>query len=261
MFENETIICILCKAHINYTKTDSSQFVRHMNSQHDAFYGLDYLLSGSVQHMSEPKVLQEDAKLFNKKEMSNEIEVTKSEVTSRFMCSYCPLSFLFSDNMNAHIERKHLNKEDIADPLKQDPTIEIEIQTTNDSRNLPKEKQDRYDLQKISNLNYRLERKSGIVVQKNKQIKISPKIKKVLKNDQKVKELMETIKTQSGIKCPNCGKSYASKETLKIHFEDLHQPGEFPCQGCHKVFTSKNKMSSHYSRQCNPNRKTKRMTL
>ena len=36
------------------------------------------------------------------------------------------------------------------------------------------------------------------------------------------------------------------------HFEDLHQPGEFPCPGderiCGKVFTSRNKMSSHYSR-------------
>ena len=39
------------------------------------------------------------------------------------------------------------------------------------------------------------------------------------------------------------------------HFEDLHQPGEFPCPGdesiCGKVFTSRNKMSSHYSRYYN----------
>jgi len=60
-----------------------------------------------------------------------------------------------------------------------------------------------------------------------------------------------------GVPCPECNKEFRNQAVLDRHFEDLHQPGEFPCPGdeklCGKVFTSRNKMSSHYSRNCNPN--------
>merc|ERR1719342_558359 len=60
-----------------------------------------------------------------------------------------------------------------------------------------------------------------------------------------------------GKPCPDCNKEFRNQAVLDRHFEDLHQPGEFPCPGdesiCGKVFTSRNKMSSHYSRNCNPN--------
>merc|ERR1719300_735210 len=60
-----------------------------------------------------------------------------------------------------------------------------------------------------------------------------------------------------GKPCPECNKEFRNQAVLDRHFEDLHQPGEFPCPGdeklCGKVFTSRNKMSSHYSRNCNPN--------
>ena len=58
-----------------------------------------------------------------------------------------------------------------------------------------------------------------------------------------------------GVACPECNKRFKSKGPMQRHFEDIHQPGEFPCRGCGKMFTSKNKMSSHYSRHCNPNRR------
>ena len=54
----------------------------------------------------------------------------------------------------------------------------------------------------------------------------------------------------SGNTCPLCHKEFPSNGPMKRHFEDIHQPGEFPCKGCHKVFSSKNKVSSHYSRNC-----------
>ena len=53
-----------------------------------------------------------------------------------------------------------------------------------------------------------------------------------------------------GHSCPECGKRFKVKTAMLRHFEDLHQPGEFPCKGCGKIFTSKNKQSSHYSRNC-----------
>merc|ERR1719432_338993 len=60
-----------------------------------------------------------------------------------------------------------------------------------------------------------------------------------------------------GKPCPECNKEFRNQGVLDRHFEDIHQPGEFPCPGdesiCGKVFTSRNKMSSHYSRNCNPN--------
>jgi len=60
-----------------------------------------------------------------------------------------------------------------------------------------------------------------------------------------------------GVPCSECQKEFRNQAVLDRHFEDLHQPGEFPCPGeqdiCGKVFTSRNKMSSHYSRNCNPN--------
>jgi len=50
--------------------------------------------------------------------------------------------------------------------------------------------------------------------------------------------------------CPICEKEFKSNGPMKRHFEDIHQPGEFPCPGCQRIFTSRNKVSSHYSRNC-----------
>ena len=40
---------------------------------------------------------------------------------------------------------------------------------------------------------------------------------------------------------------------MRRHFEDVHQPGEYPCKVCGKVFSSYNKVTSHYSRVCRKN--------
>ena len=53
-----------------------------------------------------------------------------------------------------------------------------------------------------------------------------------------------------GVACPDCGKRFRSRGPMLRHFEDLHQPGEYPCRGCGRVFSSKNKVSSHFSRNC-----------
>ena len=61
----------------------------------------------------------------------------------------------------------------------------------------------------------------------------------------------------NGVSFMECGKEFKNQAGMDRHFEDIHQPGNFPSPGdkmiCGKVFTSRNNMSSHYSRNCNPN--------
>ena len=82
----------------------------------------------------------------------------------------------------------------------------------------------------------------------------------LLKSDIKSSKLVaEAGQTAgNGNICPVCAKEFPKKQAMRTHFEDIHQPGEFPCSGCHKIFTSRNKMSSHYLTHCNPNRKSRR---
>ena len=42
-----TIVCFLCKAFVSYRENDSSKFVRHMNSQNNAYFVMEYLLAGT----------------------------------------------------------------------------------------------------------------------------------------------------------------------------------------------------------------------
>merc|ERR1719391_611548 len=53
--------------------------------------------------------------------------------------------------------------------------------------------------------------------------------------------------------CRVCGKGYSDAISMRRHFEDVHQPGEYPCKVCGKVFSSYNKVTSHYSRVCRKN--------
>jgi len=36
--------------------------------------------------------------------------------------------------------------------------------------------------------------------------------------------------------CRVCGKGYSDAVSMRRHFEDVHQPGEYPCKVCGKVF-------------------------
>ena len=41
----------------------------------------------------------------------------------------------------------------------------------------------------------------------------------------------------TGTRCPLCGKQFPKNGPMRRHFEDIHQPGEYPCpgEGCGKV--------------------------
>merc|ERR1719494_1441378 len=38
-----------------------------------------------------------------------------------------------------------------------------------------------------------------------------------------------------GVPCPECNKEFRNQAVLDRHFEDLHQPGEFPCPGGREI--------------------------
>ena len=46
-----------------------------------------------------------------------------------------------------------------------------------------------------------------------------------------------TKNISSGTTCPLCGKQFPKNGPMRRHFEDIHQPGEYPCpgEGCGKV--------------------------
>ena len=137
----------------------------------------------------------------------------------------------------------------------------------------------------LRDIKKRLENKSLVKVTpvKGKKLKLkNKKFKKLQKIDRsrtpnkRIADPNEDPGT--GTSCPLCGKQFPKNGPMRRHFEDIHQPGEYPCpgEGCGKVrfqyfskltnfmqiFTSKNKMSSHRSRNCNPNNpKERRQTL
>lgn len=97
---------------------------------------------------------------------------------------------------------------------------------------------------------------------KNKKFKKLQKIDRSRTPNKQIADANEDPGT--GTSCPLCGKQFPKNGPMRRHFEDIHQPGEYPCpgEGCGKIFTSKNKMSSHRSRNCNPNNpKERRQTL
>jgi len=123
----------------------------------------------------------------------------------------------------------------------------------------------------LRDIKKRLENKTFVKVTpvKGKKLKLkNKKFKKLQKIDRSRtpnKQIADAnVDPGTGTSCPLCGKQFPKNGPMRRHFEDIHQPGEYPCpgEGCGKIFTSKNKMSSHRSRNCNPNNpKERRQTL
>jgi len=252
-----TVICFMCKAIINYKKKDITKFEKHMNSHHNAYYGIEYLLAGCAS----------DKKSFFAKEEASEKEddatvesvnvtleekpaVQKSKQSTKyFPCLYCNKCFTVFDNMEEHVLRKHSNKPDATTrlaKLREENAVEDE-EDVSDKENDVNKKMSRSELKKQT-MPSAVKKKAGL----------ENKIETKRKGPAAIAEPGQTA--GNGKVCPLCNKEFRKKSFMRFHFQDIHQPGEFPCKGCGKMFTSNNKMSSHYSRHCNPNRK-KRMTL
>lgn len=67
---------------------------------------------------------------------------------------------------------------------------------------------------------------------------------KVLKN---LRYHEATHSTHKPIKCPECGKGFASEDHLKVHLP-IHEKGDYKCH-CGKVFTTEKNFKTHYKIQ------------
>lgn len=96
----------------------------------------------------------------------------------------------------------------------------------------------------LRDIKKRLENKSLVKVTpvKGKKLKLkNKKFKKLQKIDRsrtpnkRIADPNEDPGT--GTSCPLCGKQFPKNGPMRRHFEDIHQPGEYPCpgEGCGKV--------------------------
>ena len=94
----------------------------------------------------------------------------------------------------------------------------------------------------LRDIKKRLENKSSVKVTpvkgkklKNKKFKKLQKIDRSRTPNKKIAGANED--PGSGTSCPLCGKQFPKNGPMRRHFEDIHQPGEYPCpgEGCGKV--------------------------
>ena len=310
-----TIVCFLCKGIVSYKNKDATKFEKHMNNEHMAYFGMEYLLAGCsmseeerlavkdvIKDRIEPDsasdqntTLEEDTEEVKPKKIKSK-EVTKA---ARFQCDDCPISFTMENNLEEHIARKHKKKispnnsksKEILDAIDRKNAIDGEFsktmktfKTASDSlkktniatispKSTPKATLEKVvqglSAKKLKTLDVSIKKDGEEVEVKRKNLTSTTPVPK--KNTSKVNKTGNgsTLVAEpdqepgEGKVCPLCSKEFPKNGPMRRHFEDIHQPGEFPCSGCQKMFTSKNKMSSHYSRHCNPNNpgNKKRRTL
>jgi len=331
-----TIVCFLCKGIVSYKNKDSAKFEKHMNNEHMAYFGIEYLLAGCTMSEEErlavkdvikdriepdsesdqnttleedadevkPKkavTMADEAKLKKAVKIADEVKpkkaIKEAEIkAARFQCSDCPISFTMANNLEEHVARKHPNKKrtkskDILDAIDRKNAIDGEFSKTMKSFKTAGESLKKTSIatitpkstskpslekvvkglsvKKMNSLDVSIKKDGEEVEVKRKNLTSTtpvPKKKTVAvkkKGDTSVVVAGPDQTAGDGTVCPICSKEFPKNGPMRRHFEDIHQPGEFPCSGCQKMFTSKNKMSSHYSRHCNPNNpnSSKRRTL
>ena len=96
----------------------------------------------------------------------------------------------------------------------------------------------------LRDIKKRLENKSlaKVTPVKGKKLKLkNKKFKKLQKIDRSRtpnKQIADAnVDPGTGTSCPLCGKQFPKNGPMRRHFEDIHQPGEYPCpgEGCGKV--------------------------
>jgi len=120
-----TILCFLCNGFVSYKKKDSSKFQKHLNNEHAAYFGIEYLLAGCTMTEAERlsiKVIsdriepdsesdQNTSVEEDDEEKSNKTDVKlQKENQARSDCSHCPISFMMSSSLEEHLAKKHPNK-------------------------------------------------------------------------------------------------------------------------------------------------------
>jgi len=255
-----------------------SKFTKHMNNEHMAYFGLEYLLAGCSMSEEERVAVREVIKDRIESEcdrasngpQNNTVVATLEETEStemkpkrgtRYPCSMCPISFTMEVNLKTHMEIHE--KQAKLKSLKQQNEKSREIIEAISIKEGAKSR---------LSLNNKIDKiKENQFRERTKEIKsfsstatVSRSSKPNPKDNESKsklnmtrdgnKEIVEKDQDPGdGKECPVCKKQFTSNGPMRRHFEDIHQPGEFPCKGCGKVFSSKNKVSSHYSRNCKRN--------
>ena len=217
-----SIACFLCKGMISYKNKDATRFETHMRDEHMVHFGLEYLLASCV--MSE-------------KERLAVLEVAKDVMKERIK----PIK-----------DQDTTLEEEVEEVVEVDEDIE-EVMEVQEIKKVSKPHTKAANLEKIvqgfSAKKLKISRGREEIRMKDL-TSTTTLVKKYRKGGESKHVAEKGEDPGTGTVCPLCSKEFPKNGPMRRHFEDIHQPGEFPCAGCGKVFTSKNKMSSHYSRNC-----------
>lgn len=198
------------------------------------------------------------------------VSVTSARPGTRHRCPQCPISFTVEENLREHLERKHKVRSRgvrITPVVSSAPAPRIpkfgnvvgKLEKRTERRSVPAnikfEATQRSEEEDIDD-----PLSSSPEPRKNKRAEMKKRMKKqqhggvgrhaTTRYSGDVAQAGPDEDPGSGRECPLCQKEFPANGPMRRHFEDIHQPGEYPCRGCGKVFTSKNKVSSHYSRNC-----------
>ena len=213
----------MCKGHVPYNKDNLTKFKRHMEVDHSAFFGSEYLLAGCK--MSEEERLAVTDVVSEK---DSDLNVREAPIRRRGL----PL--------DATLEEVAMDKSrDVDDPSEEydeDPLAHVSVKKENQS--------------------FRSDKKSNLLRKKMNKV---PKREQLINRRRSAPvPRRNDIPDGEGFPCKECNKPFKTQAMADFHFTDVHVQGHFPCKGgCGKIFTSKNKMSSHWSRNCNQRRQSR----
>ena len=198
------------------------------------------------------------------------VTVTSARPGTRHRCPQCPISFTVEENLREHLERKHKVR---SRGVRITPVV-----SSAPAPRIPKfgnvvgklEKRTEVRRSVPANIKFEATQRSeeediddplssSPEPRRNKRAEMKKRMRKqhggvgrhaTTRYSGDVAQAGPGEDPGSGRECPLCHKEFPANGPMRRHFEDIHQPGEYPCRGCGKVFTSKNKVSSHYSRNC-----------
>ena len=180
----------------------------------------------------------------------------------RYKCSHCPISFSDQEELREHLERKHRVRRSSVKVT----TVPAKLRSSvvgggrvnivkNESMEMESEDSEADDPLSTSLASNKKKQKRRMMKKKLMRRSTSSPLGPRVQVQGRRADASAIIagpddSPGDGTTCPLCQKEFTSNAPMKRHFEDIHQPGEYPCKGCNKVFSSKNKVSSHYSRNC-----------
>ena len=244
--------CFLCSAKIFYGQNDQERLRDHLRSEHSIDTGLDYLVAGCLMNDEEREAIVnvvKDREVGADTDESLEEDVVKEEpekdVAKIEVGDVVSLADLVPETTLQEGSEDSLQFGEASPPRAEErPVVEFPCP----------------DCHLTFKLKVKLNRHLKSHVKKEEMKTELLCSKPVVKSERRTPKkqgprVWVPAHENDGVACPECNKRFRSRGPMQRHYEDIHQPGEFPCRGCNKMFSSKNKMSSHYSRHCNPNRR------